>query len=156
MRCGPLLLSCCLLAGCAVNEPEPISIIGACLTEVGEGGPEGTDLECDLGRPTYIVLFPRDTPVSALKPLGVPEAILSVLPGTSLEGPSACVVATKEGGLPTPAKLAAGGEGLKVVCVTSHVEIDRPAAFEAAAIRVHVQRDPGQRARATSVKAIRQ
>ena len=148
----PLVLVCCLLTGCAVNDPA--SILGACLTEVGEGGPAGTDLECDLGRRTYIVLLPRDAPVSELKPLGVPDAVLSVLPGSSPD-PSACVVATKEGGLPTPANLAAGGDGLTAVCVTSHVEIDRLAAFEAAAIRVHVQREPGQKARATSVKAIR-
>ena len=87
--------------------------------QVGEGGPAGTDLECDLG----------------------PE-------------PTACVVTSKDGGLPTPANLAEG-DGLTAECVMSRVEIDRLAAFEAEAIRVHVRREPGEKARATSVKAIR-
>jgi hypothetical protein len=146
---APGTLAVLSVTACAVDDP--LVRVGACVAASSGGQLAGPDSECELGRRTYLVVLPRNTTASDMRELGLSKEIVFALnEASSLTGPRWCSVTTNAGGLPTHGVTGA----VRVECIESSVEIDSPAVREADAVRIRMERRPGERLRVTSVEAV--
>lgn len=139
------------VTGCAVDDP--LVRVGACVAASSGGQLAGLDSECELGRPTYLVVVPRNATTSDLGQLGLSKEIMFALnEALSRKGPRWCSVTGRAGGLPTHGS----SEAVRVECIDSAVEIETPGLLEAEVIKIHMEQKRNERPRVTSVQAVQQ